>query len=307
MFQRFCAWVKFPTGAMSALCGALLLSGCTTASLHELRTAALVDDPFLRTLASQYLVFAEQEAADYDWGDSQRFAQKGLSAAYGTMPEPEAVSDWDIPSTIIPELQEARRMLALRLNNAVMQAQPAEAALALFSFDCWLEEQEENWQDVEIDRCREDFYNALNQLEPQPEQVEDIAALQEQAITLAKSAEEESYGGFSSFAYTISFESGAMALDAKGKQVVDAVVEDLKGLGSYEVILNGHTDRTGDADTNLDLALKRAGMVKQQLVEKGVNPRWINVFSFGESDPKEPTADNVPNAKNRRVEIFVTG
>ena len=67
----------------------------------------------------------------------------------------------------------------------------------------------------------------------------------------------------------------------------------------------GHSDTQGDKAYNLDLSLRRAMAVKQQLVERGVDETFMDVSSHGEENPLIKTADNVANAQNRRVEVIV--
>lgn len=74
----------------------------------------------------------------------------------------------------------------------------------------------------------------------------------------------------------------------------------------------GHTDRLGDELYNLNLSNKRAGTIKQFLVNQGVAAKNILAFGVGESQPLKQ-CDDIDNrqalvsclAPNRRVEIVV--
>jgi outer membrane protein OmpA-like peptidoglycan-associated protein len=72
-----------------------------------------------------------------------------------------------------------------------------------------------------------------------------------------------------------------------------------------EVVVIGHTDRVGSLAYNDALALKRAERVRAALVEAGVDAGQIEVAGRGEREPAAPTADEVPEERNRRVEITV--
>ena len=74
---------------------------------------------------------------------------------------------------------------------------------------------------------------------------------------------------------------------------------------SHDISLNGHTDRTGEADWNMKLSLERANAVKVLLVEQGVSADYLTIEYYGESKPVIPTEDNVSEPKNRRVEVVV--
>ena len=102
------------------------------------------------------------------------------------------------------------------------------------------------------------------------------------------------------------FKVDSIKITEQGQKIIKQAAEGLKNSKDYEIILNGHTDTSGNSDYNLELALKRAEAVKKALVKHGIGADKINVFSFGESDQKEPTKDDTYKRTNRRVEIFVS-
>jgi hypothetical protein len=71
------------------------------------------------------------------------------------------------------------------------------------------------------------------------------------------------------------------------------------------VTVIGHTDTTGSAASNVELGLRRANVVRALLVDVGIDPAAIDVTSHGEATLLVPTADEVFEPKNRRVEISV--
>jgi len=72
-----------------------------------------------------------------------------------------------------------------------------------------------------------------------------------------------------------------------------------------QVTVIGHTDTRGDATSNIGLGLRRATVVRMRLIEAGLDASAINVTSHGEATLLVPTADDVSEARNRRVEITV--
>jgi outer membrane protein OmpA-like peptidoglycan-associated protein len=71
--------------------------------------------------------------------------------------------------------------------------------------------------------------------------------------------------------------------------------------------VEGHTDSTGSAATNQELSLKRAMTVRDYLISQGVPASKIDVAGLG---PTAPIGDNTTTdgrARNRRVEIVVSG
>lgn len=77
------------------------------------------------------------------------------------------------------------------------------------------------------------------------------------------------------------------------------------------ITIGGHSDAGGSDDANLRLSGQRADVVKDWLVERGVDPARITTVAFGEQNPLAPNAlpDGTPNeegrAANRRVEVLV--
>jgi outer membrane protein OmpA-like peptidoglycan-associated protein len=84
-------------------------------------------------------------------------------------------------------------------------------------------------------------------------------------------------------------------------QMLQTVAEQLRP----EVIVIGHTDTTGAGPANVELGLKRANTVRSLLVDARLDPSLIEVTSHGEADLLVPTADDVAEPRNRRVEITI--
>lgn len=72
-----------------------------------------------------------------------------------------------------------------------------------------------------------------------------------------------------------------------------------------EVQVTGHTDTVGsDADNDV-LSLRRAREILNLLASKGFDRSIMTAVGRGERELKVPTADNVSNPANRRVEVIV--
>lgn len=143
------------------LLAAASLAGCSTYSLQKLRQITPAGTPFQNALARFYMDFATQEEKEYDWPDSWHFADKGLMLAYGKEMPPEELAEWNIPQEVQPLMEKARASLMAVLTPENMQARPDDAARAQYFFDCWVEQQEENWQLEDIAYCRDGLQTAL--------------------------------------------------------------------------------------------------------------------------------------------------
>ncbi len=105
--------------------------------------------------------------------------------------------------------------------------------------------------------------------------------------------------------FVLHFRSDAVTLLPDARRLLPQIVAAIAARAPTRVSVVGHTDTMGDKAYNLDLSLRRANAVKALLVTEGIDPRFIEVTSHGEENPLVPTADNVSNAENRRVEVIV--
>lgn len=105
--------------------------------------------------------------------------------------------------------------------------------------------------------------------------------------------------------YILYFKSGSSELTEASQQELPKIMDDIRSRKIYEAYVIGHTDTVGSFEQNHQLGLKRANLLKQ-LMEKGFpGTAEIQVNSHGEGNLLIPTADNVDEPKNRRVEIEI--
>ena len=105
--------------------------------------------------------------------------------------------------------------------------------------------------------------------------------------------------------YLLYFEKDATRLRPDSRKLLPDVIAAIRDRSSEHISVVGHTDRLGDKSYNLMLSRRRAEAVKDLLIERGVPEAFIETTSHGEENPIVPTADNVGNARNRRVEVVV--
>lgn len=105
----------------------------------------------------------------------------------------------------------------------------------------------------------------------------------------------------------VQFAVGAATLNADAKVALARFAGIVGIYPSMQFRVEGHTDITGSAETNRVLSLARANSVRDYLVGQGVESSSISVVGLG---PDQPVADNATSqgrARNRRVEIILTG
>lgn len=152
------------TGHITLLAATCLIVGCSTYSLKELRHTTPKGSEFQKSLSRLYMEYAIEEEKNYDWFTSMHFADKGLLAAYGNDVDPEKPEEWDVPDEVLPSMRRARDALVSVLNSSARSTYPHVAARAQYYFDCWVEQQEENWQEHDIDTCRNGLADMFERL-----------------------------------------------------------------------------------------------------------------------------------------------
>lgn len=287
-----------------ALCVAL--SACLGSKTEEIKHADLEGSEFLKILAREYRNLSQKEEASYDWFDADHFADKGLAAARGVGVMPENPDNWDIDREYMQQLRKARVELLGNISDKVKRDMPDAAARAYALYDCWVEEQEENWQDSDIAQCRDGFFRTLNYISV----AENRGAVHSDIVYDGQenSAHEMEFvinKDLYATNYVVFFPLGSGKINIQGEEALRQVALELEGISDYSITLNGHTDRLGGEYGNLTLSRERAQAVKDYLVKLGINPQNVKLFGFGESDPARVTSDNVSDPANRRVEIFV--
>lgn len=103
--------------------------------------------------------------------------------------------------------------------------------------------------------------------------------------------------------YGIYFDVAKWKVKPESGPVIDQLTTYMKDHPTLKVIIEGHTDSSGDDASNQTLSEKRAQSVKAELVKKGIDPSRMESKGFGES---KPIADNAtPDGRklNRRVTI----
>ena len=268
----------------------LLISGCTGQFPIEDRyetakTTAPDGSEFNRHLYVGYLALAAAEREEFDWSDSSHFAEKALAAAGDQQVSPDAIYDRRLPPEAVSDLTQARRLLTGSLEKGARDRAPSDAALAQTSFDCWMQEQEEDHQPGDIGACQVGFYTAL-------------AAVQRK-IGLPVTAAPAKLGD----TFVVYFGIDSTTLTDQSIKTIMSAAAAKGAIDASKIVLSGHTDTLGPEDYNDDLSRQRVEAVKQLLLSAGVKVREIGATQYGEARPRIPTGDDQAMRQNRRVEI----
>lgn len=105
--------------------------------------------------------------------------------------------------------------------------------------------------------------------------------------------------------FVLYFKAGTTELTEESRKLLDEVIAAALSRKSTDVSVVGHTDRMGSREANYRLGLERTGIVSEMLVSHGIDLDYIDVTSHGEDNPLVKTNDDVPESRNRRVEVVV--
>ncbi|HKP78646.1 MAG TPA: OmpA family protein, partial [Phenylobacterium sp.] len=103
--------------------------------------------------------------------------------------------------------------------------------------------------------------------------------------------------------YVMYFVEGTTDLTPESLPILDALRAAAKP--DSEVQITGHTDTTGSEETNDKLSYDRAVEIRAALVKQGLPFESAKVVGRGERELRVPTADEVGELANRRVEVIL--
>jgi outer membrane protein OmpA-like peptidoglycan-associated protein len=105
--------------------------------------------------------------------------------------------------------------------------------------------------------------------------------------------------------FTLYFVEGKDEFTDESRRAFDGVFAEIAQRPVPDVLVIGHTDKVGSDAFNDALSRQRAEVVRRALVARGIAAENIVVVGRGKREPIVPTADNVAEPRNRRVEILV--
>ena len=101
------------------------------------------------------------------------------------------------------------------------------------------------------------------------------------------------------------FESGQTELRQEAQSSLVEVVDLLQSQPDKQIRIEGHTDSTGDATTNLEISATRANEVLNALVSLGVDSERVTTAGMGEDFPIATNETEEGRSQNRRVDVIL--
>ncbi len=91
----------------------------------------------------------------------------------------------------------------------------------------------------------------------------------------------------------------------KTYSIMSKIVKVLGKYEKYSIVIEGHTDSTGDEEYNLLLSKRRAASVGNYLIENGIDPDRLSYKGYGSKYPIDTNETEEGKERNRRVEFLL--
>ena len=103
----------------------------------------------------------------------------------------------------------------------------------------------------------------------------------------------------------IQFEYNSAALTDDSQSGIQMLTDFLRRNPKLKVELAGHTDNVGSATYNLKLSSERAEVVRNALIDKGIEESRLTSKGYGATKPLMPNDSEEHRAMNRRTEMII--
>ncbi len=269
-----------------------ILSSCTDKEILT-KQATNLKSNYHDALVIGYRNLSIWEEDKYDWQDSDHFAKKGLRAKQNISVELE-----DPIKRNIKDEDYLDELLFYRLNfsefktNEIIVKFGLEVANLQILYDSWVEQTEENPNSNSTLRFRREFIEKFKQLK------KSVKILRDEQIKDNKLKEKNFY--------VVYFDSNMHDIDISANKELNKLVYYLKKLPKYKLVIEGHTDKLGKVDNNIELSRKRVKSVRNKLLNLGIKrENIIKENAYGETKPDVVSDEGYNDRVNRRVEIYV--
>ncbi|NLO78803.1 MAG: OmpA family protein [Xanthomonadaceae bacterium] len=139
----------------------------------------------------------------------------------------------------------------------------------------------------------------------QREAEESRQALEEAQRQLADLQPQQTERGIVLTLGEVLFPFDSAELQPGAHRALDRLASYLQAHPDHNILVEGHTDATGDADYNQRLSERRAETVYRALVQRGVDPSRLRIAGLGKDFPVADNSTPSGRSQNRRVEVVV--
>ncbi len=265
---------------------ALALGGCAS-NLQDAQMVETTGSDFRMGLMDGYKRLAGLEQAESDWVDAGVFSDRVLAVASGAEVGPEELAARRLPAEAMEALEAARARLMAALDGGGREKAGASAAMAQVGFDCWMQEQEENFQADDIASCKAMFE-------------EGVAAVEEALKPPPPKAKKPIDKG----PWEVYFDWNSAAITGAAQQEINKAYTSFGKIKGASLAISGHADTSGTKRNNQKISEMRAKAVYEVFTLDLLVPQdRVSVRAAGEMEPAVKTPDDTRELLNRRVVI----
>jgi len=299
-------------GRILVICSLIFVVACSSSYEKLSNESFETHDDFSKYLLQEYKKKADFEAKEmHDWNSAKLYSEKALAAVKGEKVQPQKISYWNISPEKRYDIIKGYNNL-LNIYNETLLIDPLNLAKAISSLDCWSEQQEENWQTWDINKCKDDFLNAMHKIYENLSEYEKerksknlnliSKKIEDKAIDKKNKSAIITEDKDKNILQIVYFDFDKSNLSSVSRNEIKNFIDKYKKIIKKFIVI-GHTDTVGTDEYNLSLSIERASAVKKILIDLGIQPEFIKILGKGEKVLNVKTKDNVPHPANRRAEI----
>lgn len=103
----------------------------------------------------------------------------------------------------------------------------------------------------------------------------------------------------------LQFDVDSYQLQSTSYSNLDDLSQVLAKYENTDILIEGHTDNTGDKAYNQTLSENRASTVQNYLIEQGIRANRMSAVGYGEEQPLQENSSKAGRQANRRVEVAI--
>lgn len=223
-----------------------------------------------------------------------QLAPAQLDTAKQALDKAEKSFEDDGPEGATPDLAYvAGRKAEIAEATAVKVAADRDSALA-----------DKQFKEAQLDGLDKTKSELKNEKKARAEAEKKAAAAMASLAEIGK-VNEEARGMVITLSGSVLFATGKYELLPIAQEKLGDVVKALNDQGFKSILVEGHTDSKGNADSNETLSLRRAESVRTFMVGRGIPSDKIRAQGLGSSRPIADNGTADGRANNRRVELVV--
>jgi outer membrane protein OmpA-like peptidoglycan-associated protein len=297
------------SGIAASLLAGTLLTACASAPPYDAELAQAQDaytsasnDPKVAQSAPEQLRQAsaalEQSKKLKKDGASQADVDHYAYLSLQQVATARQLTAADASQAYIKQAGEQRNQVLLQAS----QQQTQQAQVRADDADARAQQSQLQAQDANAQTAAATAAAAASAAQTQQAQDQNVDLQQQLAVLNAKQTDR----GMVLTLGSVLFDTNKADLKSGSTHSLDKLTQFLQDNPRRNVMVEGYTDSTGNADSNLELSRHRADAVRTALSSAGINPQRIATKGYGVEYPVAGNESTAGRQQNRRVEIVIS-